>query len=656
MTPDAVTSPPAISTASTWSGDLLRRLRHDFRTPINHLIGYGELLLERAEEQGWQEFGQGLVTVVKLANELLVRLNDALAADRFDGRPAAVARVRHELRLAVTQIIGECEILQAGMAEMTQAAGPSDLGDMEKLCQAGRRLLSDLELGLTESTESEPPAALGPAEPDLAPAEPLAAVPLTRSPARSPATASGPPTRLLVVDDNALNRDLLCRHLLAAGHGVETAENGADALARLKAGEFDLVLLDIQMPVMDGYQTLCCIRSDDVLCGIPVIMLTSLDGVTNVVRCVQAGADDYLTKPYNPILLRARIQACLDRRRAMQKANKLGRYRLEKMVGKGGMAEVYLASHAMLRRPTAIKVLRYPGRSEEAIACFQREVQLTSQLTHPNTIAIYDFGRTPEGAFYYAMEYLDGVNLQQLVQSEGPQSEARTCNILKQVCASLAEAHAHGLIHRDIKPANIMLCVRGGVYDFVKVLDFGIVKEQTDMEAQTPKSIQGTPAFISPEAVVAPATVDGRSDLYSLGCVAYYLLTGKHVFDIENMTACCYAHVRSPPPSLTKRRQRYFSSPLDRLIMQCLAKSKEDRPDDALALARALNTCRVSGHWTPEDMRIWWAAHAEATAQVRPGLGGTLMPAAQEMEIDFEALAKNMSASGPATLPLVSRT
>jgi serine/threonine protein kinase len=276
------------------------------------------------------------------------------------------------------------------------------------------------------------------------------------------------------------------------------------------------------------------------------------------------------------------------------------------------MGTVYKARHAMLRRPTAVKLLNVDTMSDAAVARFEREVQLTSSLNHPNTVAVFDYGRTPEGIFYYAMEYLEGMNLDDLIKRFGPLPEARLVYILKQVCGSLAEAHAAGLVHRDIKPANIFLTCRGGLHDFVKVLDFGLVKAlEGDEKANltSPNAITGTPLYMSPEAVNQPDQVDARTDVYALGAVGYFLLAGSPVFTGATVMEICMKHVKADaePPSV--RTGKPVSASLEALILQCLAKSPPDRPTDAADLLRKLDTCTVEGKWTTHDAAVWWAAH-----------------------------------------------
>ena len=316
--------------------------------------------------------------------------------------------------------------------------------------------------------------------------------------------------------------------------------------------------------------------------------------------------------------------------KALQKATltakQLGQYALEEKLGAGGMGTVYKARHAMLCRPTAVKLLNVDTMSDAAIVRFEREVQLTSSLTHPNTVAVFDYGRTPDGIFYYAMEYLDGLNLDDLVKRFGPLPEARLVHLLTQICGSLAEAHAAGLVHRDIKPANIFLTCRGGMRDFVKVLDFGLVKAlEGDEQANvtSPNAITGTPLYLSPEAVNNPSQVDARTDVYALGAVAYFLLTGTPVFTGSTVMEICMKHVKDPaePPSV--RLGKPVSPALEALILQCLAKAPSDRPRDAADLLHKLEACAIEGTWTASDAVTWWASHetsappaASATAQL----------------------------------------
>ncbi len=324
----------------------------------------------------------------------------------------------------------------------------------------------------------------------------------------------------------------------------------------------------------------------------------------------------------------ARLQR--EARKAAVEAKQLGQYQLDEKLGAGGMGVVYKAHHAMLRRPTAVKMLDIDKVNEASTARFEREVQITCQLNHPNTIAIYDFGRTPEGVFYYAMEFLDGIDLQQLVDRYGPQNEARIIRILLQVCGSLYEAHSRGLVHRDIKPSNIMLNRRGNEPDVVKVLDFGLVKALDDnknagMTANA--SLTGTPLYMSPEAIQSPLAVDNRSDLYAVGAVGYFLLTGQPVFTATNIVELCKHHVDTVPTPPSQRSGRAINTDLEDVILACLEKNRAKRPQTARDLATMLLRCVNANQWSMDDADGWWTRHERGlpAAQVNAVAGATSM-------------------------------
>ena len=335
--------------------------------------------------------------------------------------------------------------------------------------------------------------------------------------------------------------------------------------------------------------------------------------------------------------------------RATLAAKQLGQYTLEKKLGAGGMGTVYMARHAMLRRPTAVKLLNLDKMSPKAATRFEREVQLTSTLTHPNTVAIFDYGRTPEGIFYYAMEYLDGMNLEDLVQRFGPVNEARSVYILKQICGSLSEAHAQSLVHRDIKPANIFLTCRGGLYDFVKVLDFGLVKELDDENGANltnPNAMTGTPLYMPPEAVIQTQKIDARADIYAIGAVGYFLLTGTSVFPLGPVMEVCMKHVSQTPESLSSRLGKPISPDLESLILRCLSKPRDSRPADAQALLRELEACQISGTWMSTDAHEWW----KALVQSLPSQPNGTIAAATTVSKSLAA-ASDMTVIIPAETP-----
>lgn len=308
-------------------------------------------------------------------------------------------------------------------------------------------------------------------------------------------------------------------------------------------------------------------------------------------------------------------------RAAALEARRLGQYTLEEKIGSGGMGSVYRARHAFLRRPTAVKLLDLERVSSNGIARFEREAQATGLLTHPNTIILYDYGHTPEGLFYYAMEYLEGINLSQLVDRHGPQPEARVVSILTQACGSLAEAHDAGLIHRDIKPANLFLTCRGGIFDFVKVLDFGLVKSTGvagELDVTGPNHMPGTPAYLSPEAIARIDRIDHRADLYALGAVGYFLLTGTPVFTGYSAVELFMKHARVEPDRPSSRLGRTVSPKLESLLLRCLSKRPEDRPADARELGEALASCEVEAPWTQAEAAAWWRANQAPSPRGTP--------------------------------------
>jgi len=307
--------------------------------------------------------------------------------------------------------------------------------------------------------------------------------------------------------------------------------------------------------------------------------------------------------------------------RLRRQVEKVGPYRLVARLGQGAMGVVWEARHALLRRPTAVKLLAPGIQGERSLARFEREVQLTAGLTHPSTIAIYDYGRTAEGVFYYAMELLNGINLLQLVSLEGPLPPARVVHLLRQACGALAEAHAAGLIHRDIKPANLMICVYGGIPDFLKVLDFGLVKDVGAVErlprAADPGgagdaalsqdgSLLGTPLYMAPEGMSTPSEVDARADLFALGAVGYFLLTGKSPFPGRTAIEVFRMERQGPPAPLSRAAPGTVPALLDETICRCLAFRREDRPGSVQELDAMLEACAVRPPWNVEQARAWW--------------------------------------------------
>ncbi len=307
------------------------------------------------------------------------------------------------------------------------------------------------------------------------------------------------------------------------------------------------------------------------------------------------------------------------------KARELGSYKLTSLLGRGGMGEVWRAEHRLLARPAAIKLVRpevlaggAAESAEQAVRRFEREAQATAAMRSPHTIQVYDFGVSDQGVFYYVMELLQGLSCDVIIRRYGPQPAARVVHLLRQVCSSLAEAHDAGLIHRDIKPANVFVCVYGREVDFVKVLDFGLVKPQSefagDVQLTGEQVTVGSPAFMAPEQVLGDRPLDGRTDLYAVGCLGYWLLTGQYVFEGETAMEILLHHARTEPTALSKRTELHVPEGLERLILQCLEKEPARRPASAELLGERLAACTDGTSWTPELARRWWSLHGPGAA------------------------------------------
>jgi serine/threonine-protein kinase len=309
-------------------------------------------------------------------------------------------------------------------------------------------------------------------------------------------------------------------------------------------------------------------------------------------------------------------------RREVAEARELGSYHLIEQLGRGGMGEVWLARHRMLARPAAIKLIRPSGNAghgvtEAARRRFEREAQAIARLRSPHTVELFDFGVSEDGAFYYVMELLTGMDADRLVRRFGPVPAGRAIHLLRQVCHSLSEAESCGLVHRDIKPANIFICHYGEEDDFVKVLDFGIVKaadgtKDTETGLTLEDAVQGTPAFMAPEQALGAPDLDGRADIYATGCVAYWLLTGQVVFTAETVIGVLLHHTRTPPAAPSTRTELPIPPALDRLVLQCLAKDPADRPQSARELSRRLAAIEDAGTWTEDHAQAWWMTHHPA--------------------------------------------
>ncbi len=300
----------------------------------------------------------------------------------------------------------------------------------------------------------------------------------------------------------------------------------------------------------------------------------------------------------------------------------MGMYQLQEKIGSGGMGEVWKAEHRLLARPAAIKMIRSDvlgangnGQTDSLVSRFQREAQITASLRSPHTVELYDFGSTTEGTFYYVMEYLQGFDLDTLVDRFGPLPPERATYLLKQVAESLTEAHKKGLIHRDIKPSNIFVGPMGVLDDFVKVLDFGLVKalphvDTDELKLTAEGTTTGTPAFMAPEVALGKTEINATSDIYALGCVGYWLLTGMLVFEGETAMEIVVNHVKTPPTPPSQRSEVEVPTCLDETILSCLAKDPAERPQEMPQLAEMLDACHLAEGWTQKKAEAWWKTHA----------------------------------------------
>ncbi|WP_141733437.1 protein kinase domain-containing protein [Oligoflexus tunisiensis] len=303
--------------------------------------------------------------------------------------------------------------------------------------------------------------------------------------------------------------------------------------------------------------------------------------------------------------------AMIRMRPAARLGDRMGQYRLLRKIAEGGIGEIYLARHEFLKRPAAIKILKKDRDKPDSLNRFEAEVRATCKLTHPNTVAVYDFGRTVDECFYYVMEYLQGISLARLIEVETRMPWRRAIHLLLQICGSLKEAHALGLIHRDIKPLNIMVCRLGGVYDFVKVVDFGLVKSiKSLVPSETTDSLssqlRGTPGYIAPELLIQPLAANERSDIYSLGVVAYKMLSGCNLFDATHEAGLLYDVLHTTPRNLAEHRPD-LPPALVRLIMMCVEKNPLHRPPNMETLESELRASADAGVWTQNEAKQWWS-------------------------------------------------
>jgi serine/threonine-protein kinase len=319
-----------------------------------------------------------------------------------------------------------------------------------------------------------------------------------------------------------------------------------------------------------------------------------------------------LAAPVSRIIYRLGVQ--------VTEARQMGSYQLETLLGKGGMGEVWRAQHQLLARPAAVKLMR-PGAlggdldsQRVVLGRFEREAQATASMRSPHTIQLYDFGVSEDGTFYYVMELLEGLDLETLVERFGPVPPERAIYFLEQICDSLGEAHEMDLIHRDIKPRNLYACRYGRKADFVKVLDFGLVKhgreeDGRDVKLTAEDTISGTPGYMAPEQVLGTSPVDARTDIYAVGCVAYWLVTGQLVFRGGTVMETLMQHAQAPPIPPSQRTELTIPASLEETILSCLEKNPDKRPQSADELIRRLGACKAEAPWAEARAFEWWEKH-----------------------------------------------
>ncbi len=597
----------------------LSRLRHELRTPLNAIIGYSEMLIEEAEDENLGDLTDDLKKIHGAGRNLLEAVNRILDPSRFESRHQDIgaASVHEEIRRSLSAPLAEVFQCNERLLRSVDASRVREnfIGDLERISVAGNKLLAFIN-GLSQASQSQtiiPQTILRPEHR----AEPTSIATIGRA---TVAMEAGEIGLILVVDDNEMNRDILSRYLKRQGHDVAAAAGGSEALALMKHRRFDLVLLDVMMDDMDGFEVIRRMKADPLLADIPVIFISALDDTEGKVRAFKAGGVDYVTKPFHAeeVVARAENQLKISRlqrelarqnHELMRKNDELmaarkrtelvfsalaealpgtmldDKYHLEHKIGSGGFGAVYHALHRGLNRPVAVKVFR-PMRgndSPEGLERFQREGISASRINHPNAVAVLDCGISTAGIAYLVMELLEGKTLTDELQEKERLTIARSIEIITPVCDVLAEAHRIGIIHRDIKPDNVFLHqAREG--EIVKVVDFGLAKvldaeKGSDLKAMTMAGkILGTPVYTAPERFF-DKPYDGRADVYSLGIMMYEMLTGRVPFQpIEGgIYAVAVMHLTKEPEPL-RELNRDIPEEVEAVVMKALAKDAEKRP------------------------------------------------------------------------------
>ncbi len=635
------------------SPEIAGALRHELRTPVNHIVGYAEMLREDAAD-GSPDAAR-IDRILATAREVLARINAALPPTGMATLDDLDALIR-DLRRPQTAVLDEVAALSASVRDAQYAA------DLDRIAQAAHRLTAVPVPGAKPAAPVEPRSAGG--------AETVATAQAQRTGAMR--------GRILIVDDVEENRTVLARRLDREGYAVHSVASGEEALRVLADGAFDLVLLDVLMPGMDGFAVLERIKGNVEMRRIPVIMISALDDLSSVVRCIEYGAEDYLAKPFDPVLLRARIGASLEKKRwhdreadylrqvshvidaagAVEQGtyaagtlaaitardDELGRlarvfdsmaagirsresrlreqlrelraevtlatsefatamnapspgatdemrvgavlanrYEVVSVLGRGGMGVVYRARDRELNEEVALKAIRQELLSDAVAAeRFKSEIRLARRISHRNVVRTHDLGES-EGVLFVTMEYVDGIDVRELLNTRGKLSVASALALGRQLAAALAVAHDAGVIHRDVKPENALIDGDG----VLKVMDFGIARLAEATSARTQSGlIVGTPAYMAPEQLVGEE-VDARADLYALGVVLYECLTGRPPFSAPSAVALIGKVLTTEPAALTSLAPEVPAA-LAALVMQLLSKSPANRPANATILAEQL--------------------------------------------------------------------
>ena len=612
-------------------------LRHDLRTPVNHIVGYAEMLIEDLEGEAHARERQALETAISAAREVLTVISAVLAPTRETVEEADLAALYAQVAEPQRRII---DAVRSLLSASNEPPTKTFIGDLQRILDAASHL-----------------------------------VPQSRTVPQAPRASTGAGAgEILIVDDEEGNRDLLRRRLERGGYVVIDASSGEEALAVVARQAIDLVLLDLLMPGLDGHAVLERLKADARTRDIPVIMVSALDSLQEIAKCIQAGAEDYLPKPFDPIILKARIAGSLARKRwrdqeqevvraiavvtdaasaveaGSYRAGQLadiaqrsdavgrlarvmdrmatevqdrearlrerlqelrseitsvapgpelltgdagpvlqpgetfaGRYRIERLIGRGAMGTVYLAHDVELSDDVAVKVLK-PELVADAASRerFKEEIRLARRITHHNVVRTHDFGEA-SGVWYLTMEFVEGMTVRSLLVSRGRLSVPSTLAIALQLAQSLDVAHAVGVIHRDIKPENLLLDTAG----ILKVMDFGVARlVENALAATEARLIAGTPAYMPPEQLTGD-NVDTRADLYAAGAVIYECLTGRTPHQGATMTDFFRRVLGDEPPSVTSLVPAVPAA-LNDLVMQLLAKRVDDRVPSAAVLSERL--------------------------------------------------------------------